>query len=313
MVVTLELASALRGLSERRPVFHSEADFQHALAWELQKMYPDADVRLEVPLHSLKGRGALDIVCRLGRTVIALELKYLKGRLEHQQGDERFGLLATGARDIARHDVCKDVQRLEHAVGSGQADMGFAVILANDSAFWQDTGFDGIDTAFKVHHGRTLSGVLSWHARAGAGTTRKRDKPLELSGDYELRWWPYSRVNGTNGEFQVLVIPVTRGPASPAGKNSDDDTRPRRNSRVPGRYDPLRAVFAGCEETDVELTFEQIEALVGTLPPSALTYQAWWSTGKSHTHAVWSQYGFKAKPDFVGKRVNFRRSNRPKL
>ena len=29
----IEIADVLNELSERRPVFHSETDFQHALAW----------------------------------------------------------------------------------------------------------------------------------------------------------------------------------------------------------------------------------------------------------------------------------------
>jgi hypothetical protein len=41
------VAAALDRLAQRRPIFHSEADLQLALAWELQTSYPDAAVRLE--------------------------------------------------------------------------------------------------------------------------------------------------------------------------------------------------------------------------------------------------------------------------
>ena len=48
MLISLpELESTLAGLSSSRPVFHSEADFQHALAWELHHAHPDVSVRLE--------------------------------------------------------------------------------------------------------------------------------------------------------------------------------------------------------------------------------------------------------------------------
>jgi len=35
---SLNLEKALELLAQHRPVFHSDADFQHALAWELQRM-----------------------------------------------------------------------------------------------------------------------------------------------------------------------------------------------------------------------------------------------------------------------------------
>jgi len=41
------LQQVLTVLAERRPVVHSEADFQHALAWEAHRLDPDLRVRLE--------------------------------------------------------------------------------------------------------------------------------------------------------------------------------------------------------------------------------------------------------------------------
>ena len=40
----------LAKLARRRPVFCSEADFQHELAYEIQKSDPSLNVRLEWPL-----------------------------------------------------------------------------------------------------------------------------------------------------------------------------------------------------------------------------------------------------------------------
>jgi hypothetical protein len=39
----------LSTLAALRPLFHSEADLQHALAWEFHHRWPDADVCLESP------------------------------------------------------------------------------------------------------------------------------------------------------------------------------------------------------------------------------------------------------------------------
>ena len=44
----MQLFQQMETLKHRRPIFHSEADFQFALAWEIQSAYPRAQVRLEV-------------------------------------------------------------------------------------------------------------------------------------------------------------------------------------------------------------------------------------------------------------------------
>lgn len=42
----LDVQAVMQSLSVKRPIFHSEADFQHALAWELQSEFPKASIRL---------------------------------------------------------------------------------------------------------------------------------------------------------------------------------------------------------------------------------------------------------------------------
>ena len=36
----------MAALARMRPLFHSEADFQHAFAWQLRSAHPDARIRL---------------------------------------------------------------------------------------------------------------------------------------------------------------------------------------------------------------------------------------------------------------------------
>ena len=49
----LSVSAVLTALAKQRPIFHSEADFQHAIAWEMHKHLPRASVRLERPIASL--------------------------------------------------------------------------------------------------------------------------------------------------------------------------------------------------------------------------------------------------------------------
>jgi hypothetical protein len=45
--MTLDIPGLMSRLSQTRPIFHSDADFQHALAWQIHVENPNAAVRLE--------------------------------------------------------------------------------------------------------------------------------------------------------------------------------------------------------------------------------------------------------------------------
>lgn len=201
------LATALRTLAGRRPVFHSEADFQLALAWGIQNQHPDATIRLEQRVLD-RPRINLDVLVVVDGLRFALELKYLRASLETTIDGETFVLVA-GAPDLDRYDTVKDVVRLEQLLAAGLADAGAAVVLSNHSGFWQPTttgratGYD----EFRIHDGSTLAGTLDWGPSAGAGTRRGRESPHSLVRTYRPRWRPYSRVPAArNGEFRSLVV-----------------------------------------------------------------------------------------------------------
>lgn len=69
---------------------------------------------------------------------------------------------------------------------------------------------DTVDAAFRLHNGRVLPRRLIWSDTAGDGTRRGRDKPLELTGAYELCWRDFSTVTqGPGGKFRILPVTVT--------------------------------------------------------------------------------------------------------
>lgn len=63
-------------LARKRPLFHSEADFQHALAWLLHEQWPQARIRLEYPFTLNEKRCYLDVFVQQGEQQLAIELKY---------------------------------------------------------------------------------------------------------------------------------------------------------------------------------------------------------------------------------------------
>ena len=203
----IDLQILLQNLAARRPVFHSEADFQHELAWEVRQLFPEIDVRLERPLDDTPG--ATDLVLRKGRDVFGIELKFCSKATQIYWFDEVFGLKQHGAHPLRRYDICKDVQRMESFNARYQCGAA-VVVLTNDSAYWTGNGrADVCDDAFRISEGRTLHGSLEWGASASAGTKRKRESTIELNGSYTLNWKSYSEVDGKCGRFNYLLISVT--------------------------------------------------------------------------------------------------------
>lgn len=197
----------LESLSRRRPIFHSEADFQHEFAWELRSHYSDCQVRLEVPSLG-EGVGTTDIVVRRGDAVHGIELKYLTRCHSSEVLGEVFSLKAHGAQNLRRYDVFKDVWRLErfNRVHGGPS---FVIVLTNDRSYWQPFQRRAtIDAAFRLDDGRIVGGELSWTEHAGARTIKGRAASLDLMGQYQISWRDYPGVSGDGSLFRYLAVEI---------------------------------------------------------------------------------------------------------
>ena len=203
----------LEGLACTRRVFHSEADFQHALAWHIHEVIPDCRVRLEFkpfPCEKLY----LDIW--LPDAGVAIELKYKTRKVELRHDGEVFQLLDHSAFDCGRYDFIQDVRRLEGVVDGNTipAKVGFAVFLTNEPHYWKYPRFlakpgyrNPNDCAFRIHEGRELYGELDWRSPP-AETDPKKD-PISLRGKYPLTWRDYRFLeNCAGGLFRFLLVQV---------------------------------------------------------------------------------------------------------
>ena len=202
------LLEVINRLSSLRPIFNMEADFQFALAWEIQKKFPDWSIRFEKKPPNLKDRIFVDLWIE-GDETCAIELKYKTRRFDIDVKGESFNLLNQGAQDLGRYDFLKDVERLENIVSAHDNVKGYAIILTNDSSYWKSTATETIDTKFRIHDGRVLNGELDWHPETSSGTMRGREKPIKLTGTYKLNWKDYSQVSGTSyGKFRYLFLEI---------------------------------------------------------------------------------------------------------
>jgi hypothetical protein len=197
-------------LSQLRTIFHSEADFQHAFAWELHKMDPTASVSLERPYKTNGANLHLDMLFQSNGRSLAVELKYKTLKLQHGTDEHGYQLLDQSAQDVGRYDFIKDIWRLEAITKAVPNCIGWAILLTNDAGYWKPPSRENtVDSSFRLTDGATLSGTRSWGNMASAGTMKNREKPLALNGAYKLIWRDYSVVSpDRNGKFKYLALRV---------------------------------------------------------------------------------------------------------
>ena len=207
----LSIHSLMAGLSQSRPIFYSEADLQHAVAWQIHEAMPESEIRLEFKaLPDEARRIYLDIWVPNGG--VAIELKYPTQRLEIAHNGERFSLAEQGAQPIQRYEFLDDVQRLENVLARfDRARAGYAILLTNEPGYWnRPRDSSTIDADFRLHERRKITGRLAWSKSAGAGTTKGREQALNLKGSYDLLWRDYSILGSAGNErFRYLAVSVT--------------------------------------------------------------------------------------------------------
>jgi hypothetical protein len=207
-----EISEIMPVLVKKRSIFHSEADFQHALAWEIHQELANASVRLELPIQVKNQYLHIDIWVEQQGEPMALELKYKTRSLSVRIGNEQFSLKDQSAQDIGKYDFLKDVQRLEQIVAEKRNCIGYAVLLTNDSAYWTRTANQNTNDAdFRIYDGRILEGQLQWGANASEGTKRNREQPITLRNRYVVKWEDYSQPSTVKyGAFRFCIIRVSK-------------------------------------------------------------------------------------------------------
>lgn len=199
------LGAAMGTLASKRPIFHSEADFQHALAWEVQLAHPNAEIRLEKRV-AVQPNIELDLLVALNGARFGVELKYLRRGMTAEVEGETFAL-ATGADDHGRYFAIEDIARLERLVAGGNIDSGALILLTNVANIWEPPASRRrvLYDDFRIHDGHVLSGEMTW-GTWGAEGGRPPGGTVTLAGAYPLSWSDYSIVG--DARFRYLLVGI---------------------------------------------------------------------------------------------------------
>lgn len=211
----IEITEILNELNRERPIFHSEADFQHALAWKIHERNPGIEIRLERRMDFPDRELTLDIFATpKDDKFFAMEVKYkpkkYKIKLPIKGLDEEYNLKGNQARDHDRYDFIKDISRLEKVLKTYHNGVGFAIFLTNDEVYWKIPirSVNTADKEFRIHEGMTIQGRLSWKKGTSEGTKSGRSESIILKEKYMLNWNDYSDMKKQNGEFRYLLVEV---------------------------------------------------------------------------------------------------------
>lgn len=201
------LRGAMDALAPKRPIFHSEADFQHAPAWEIQLRHPEASIRLEkrVATHP---NIELDLLVELDGSQLGVELKYPRRGMSAEVGNELF-ILSTGADDHSRYFAVEDVARLERLVAQKTIDGGALVFLTNVANVWAPpaSGRAVLYDAFRLHDGHTLAGTLNWGDwGAPGGRPSGASGIIALKASYPILWRDYSIIGDIQFRYLIVVV-----------------------------------------------------------------------------------------------------------
>ncbi len=328
----IDLALTLKALASRRPIFHSEADFQLALGMEIERRHPDAAVRLEYKPFPGE-RVHLDMWIYHDGRWMAVELKYKTRHVKVDWHGERFELVQQGAQDLSGYDIWKDVTRIERICASFENVDGYVVVLSNDDSLWRRVSNEDntVGAAFRVFEGRQAAGTLYWASHAGVGTMKTREEPLALGNEYELHWSDYSRLGAGQGEtLRLLVIPVERPKVRavvmtpmPAlieearqelQRTSPAAARPVATRGRRSKYAPVGDYLRSVTSDRVDLSYKQIEEMIGgPLPPVAHDWRTAWANSESNTWPMMRQVlaaGWKVESVQMGSKVVLVRDGR---
>ena len=206
-----DIPEILKALKRKRPVFHSEADFQHALAWQIHEMHPSIHPRLEYPFGRFMRKACDMVLFRGGKVMMAVELKYFCRNLKYENKGEMFTLKSAPV-DTGRYGTLKDIERMEKFIKDirkteNRVVRASVITLTNDFELWEGSKPNRTDTDFDIKEGRIVSGTLKWAQHTSIKTKRNFPK-INLCGKYTMKWQDYSHVDGSNGRLRYLHIPI---------------------------------------------------------------------------------------------------------
>ena len=224
-----DLEKVIIELRKKRPIFHSDADFQFALAWEIKTTYHESKIRMEYP-QMVSGKNFtipadktntsenkvlinVDILVLYKGSPYPIELKYKTKEIpKFECNKEKYELKNHEAQTLGRYDFILDICRIESlAEALDNFEHGYTLWLTNDLSYPDINPNPTVGYyAFRVNQGVVKKGEMSWGNNISESTKKGRKATLKLRKEYPIDWKDYSVFDTTNGEFKYALLQVNK-------------------------------------------------------------------------------------------------------
>lgn len=207
MGLMLDIHKVISHLSQWRPIFYSEADFQFSLAWLIKTMYQNCDIRLEF-IPEFNPNLHLDILVILDGKWIPIELKYTTKAYNVRIGDEVYSLKEQGAKDLGCYNYLKDIMRIEEFRDKANKFIeGYTIKITSEMTYIKPPMKANCSyKAFSIENGAVKTGVLEWSPNTNMGTKKGHETPIILTDTYPIQWREYSKIDDRNGGTFMYVV-----------------------------------------------------------------------------------------------------------
>ena len=209
--MAIDMKAVMDKLQKR--IFTTETDFQLALAMEIERMYPEAEVRCEFPpnyesrVEPQSGRIHLDILVRHEGETIPIELKYRTKKLDLVGVDNYgFNLMEQGAHDEGSYGFWRDVCRISEFKGNIKScHRGYAIFLTND-LWYKNPSYEGCKTNYKDFDLNKIS-ITKRKGCVGA-----KDKVLQEVPEIQAGWYSLTdittEIHTQNSVFEYYIAEI---------------------------------------------------------------------------------------------------------
>ncbi len=202
------IKNILKELAKERPLFHSEADFQHAFAMKFMQISNPKQIRLERRfITENKKQFELDMFVQTKNSKIGIELKYPQHKYETTFNEETFILKSHNNPGGNRYSFLYDIYRLEQLKESKIINEGYAILLTNVSKFHLDVKEKGRLEKLHLSKGRTIKAgeTIEFNKTSKSPITPIKFPPFTFSKTYsEFTWEVYDESN----KFKYLIVEV---------------------------------------------------------------------------------------------------------
>ena len=150
----------------------------------------------------------IDILVIIDNKWIPIEIKYKTKGCCKNIDNEIYNLKNHGAKDVNCYLYLKDIHRIEIIKENvPYFAEGYTVFVTNElSNTKKPSKLDCVYKEFSIENDAVKTGILDWSEKASSGTKKNCEVPINLKGDYHIKWHEFSKIDVTNtGTFVYLV------------------------------------------------------------------------------------------------------------